>query len=171
MARPSKMSLCLSPSTCATTPTLTPSEPTTFQPCSICNHETGSVMLATLAPRGSSTMSSCRLVVETDRGNGLGQRLSSLAGHDRRAHGEEFDHVRTPTVRAFLQLHADDAFGLELFALLLHPFHRELPRVVKGLREVGHLDVLARLLHCREHPLVRNVVDTRAHHESNGPVS
>src|ERR1700693_227616 len=39
------MSLCLSPSTCATVPTLTPSEVTTFHPCSICSHETGSVMV------------------------------------------------------------------------------------------------------------------------------
>jgi tetratricopeptide (TPR) repeat protein len=40
--RPSKMSLCLSPSTCATVPTMTPSEVTTFHHCPIYNHETGS---------------------------------------------------------------------------------------------------------------------------------
>src|ERR1700694_506721 len=39
------MSLCLSPSTCATVPTVTPSEVTTFHPCSICSHETGSVIV------------------------------------------------------------------------------------------------------------------------------
>src|SRR6266496_1948320 len=38
------MSLCLSPSTCATVPTMTPSEVITFHPCPICNHETGSVI-------------------------------------------------------------------------------------------------------------------------------
>src|SRR6266516_4013621 len=38
------MSLCLSPSTCATLPTMRPSEVITFHPCSICSHETGSVI-------------------------------------------------------------------------------------------------------------------------------
>src|ERR1700674_1950321 len=43
------MSSLLSPSTCATSPTLTASEVTTFHPCAICNHETGSATLATVA--------------------------------------------------------------------------------------------------------------------------
>ena len=47
------MSLCLSPSTCATMPTMTPSAVITFHPCSICNHETGSVITgaASVTPR------------------------------------------------------------------------------------------------------------------------
>src|SRR6476646_378732 len=51
MARPSKMSSCLSPSTCATVPMTAPSEVTTFQPCAICNQETGSAIGATVPPR------------------------------------------------------------------------------------------------------------------------
>jgi len=42
-ARPSNMSSCSSPVTSTTLPTRTPSALTTFQPFSICNHETGSV--------------------------------------------------------------------------------------------------------------------------------
>src|ERR1700730_12099755 len=122
------------------------------------------------APLGWHSTPPPAIVVETDRGKRLGKRAGTLAGHDRGSDREEFDHVRAPAVRAFLQLHADDALGLELLALFLHPFHRKLSCVVEGLREVRHLDVLARLLHRREHSLVRNVVDAGAHHEPAGAV-
>jgi hypothetical protein len=53
-ARPSKMSLCLSPSTGETVPTLTPSEVITFDPCPICNHETGSAIAGAAPVAGRS---------------------------------------------------------------------------------------------------------------------
>jgi hypothetical protein len=40
-----------------------------------------------------SVQEATRLVVETYRGNRFGQAAGSLAGHDRRSDGEEFDHV------------------------------------------------------------------------------
>ena len=70
-----------------------------------------------------------------------------------------------------MQLDADDAFGLELFGFVLHPFHRELAGVVERLGEVRHLDVLSDLAHRGEHPLVGDVVDAGAHHQPDRTVA
>jgi hypothetical protein len=52
------------------------------------------------------------LIVEAE-GRCRGRQLMvALRGHDRGTDGEELDHVRAPAVRAFLQLDADDTFGL-----------------------------------------------------------
>jgi len=52
------------------------------------------------------------LVVEAECRYRGRQVMFALRRHDRSTDGEELDHVRAPAVRAFLQLHADDAFGL-----------------------------------------------------------
>ena len=72
---------------------------------------------------------------------------------------------------ALVELHADDALGLERLGLGLHALHRELARVVERLREVRHLGVSADALEPAAEALVRDVVDAGAHHEAERAVA
>ena len=71
--------------------------------------------------------------------------LGTLGRDDRGADREELDHVAAPAVGALVDIDADDALGLGLERLGLHPLHRELAGVVQRLGEVGQLDVVAGL--------------------------
>ena len=96
---------------------------------------------------------------------------SAFVGHDRGADGEELDHVRAPAVASLLDLHADDALGLDGLGLGLHPLHRQLARVVERLGEVLHLDVLADLREPAAQALVGDVVDAAPHAHADRPVA
>ena len=96
---------------------------------------------------------------------------SSLVGMIGRAHGEELDHMRAPAVAFLLDLGADDALRLPPVRLGLHPLHGKLARVVEGLREVHHLDVLADRLEHAAQALMGHVVHAVAHHHGDGTVA
>src|SRR3954468_10715866 len=83
---------------------------------------------------------------------------------DRRADGEELDHVRGPAVTALLEVDANDALGLERLGLGLHALHRQLTRVVERLGVVRHLDVAADPPEPAAEALVGDVVHAVAHH-------
>ena len=58
--------------------------------------------------------------------------------------------MAVPAVIVFPEVDADDAFGLELAGLVLHPLHRELTRVVERLRKFSiSMFWLAVLKNCR----------------------
>src|SRR5713226_5576220 len=71
----------------------------------------------------------------------------------------------------FMNLGADDPFGLHLSGFGLHSFHGKLTRIVEGLGEIHHLDVLSRVLEEATKCLMCDMVDAIAHHQSKRPVA
>ena len=91
--------------------------------------------------------------------------LAFLDSAHGRAHGEELDAMLTPDLGVLAHPDTDDAGRLIPFGFGLHTSHRDLARVVRGLCEVRHLEVSARLLHDLADALVSDVIHAAAQHE------
>src|SRR6185437_3793192 len=120
-----------------------------------------------MSTSGIGPLSGPRLSGEREHHGRFLDVVRFAGGYHRGADREELDHVRSPAVTALDDPGTDDAAGLQLVGLALHPLHRQLACLVQRLGEVRHLDVLAHLLERGEHPLTGDVVDAVAHHQTD----
>src|SRR5258708_551362 len=72
---------------------------------------------------------------------------------------------------ALVDLRTDDTLRIQAKSFRLHTLHSQFARIIESLGVVGHLNVLADLLHPLAYTLLGNVVDTVTHYHAHGPVT